>query len=638
MLQTNYDTDLFMPIIRATEEISNTEYGKENQTDVAFKVIADHIRTVAFAVGDGALPSNEGRGYVLRRLLRRAVRYAKQININRPFMYELVPVVGEIMVDFYPTVKEKQDFIEKVIKNEEERFHETLHEGLTILSDVIKKQKEKGNKQIPGEDVFKLYDTYGFPVELTEEYAEEEEMTIDHNGFESEMEKQRDRARTARQDVDSMQVQSGVLRDIHHESKFVGYDQLQVQATVVVLLKDGVTVEKATSGEEIQFILDQTPFYAESGGQIADKGTLLAHGVKVDVLDVKKAPNGQNLHRAMVVEGELNVNAAVTATVIEETRAKVIKNHSATHLMHQALKDVLGPHVNQAGSLVEPDRLRFDFSHFGQVQPEELERVEEIVNEQIWRSLDVEIDYKGINEAKSMGAMALFGEKYGDIVRVVKMGDYSLELCGGCHVPNSSVIGLFKIVSESGIGAGTRRIEAVTGEAAYSLMNHQIGILKSAAAKLKTNVHDVPARIDTLQNEIKHLHRENESLAAKLGNIEAGSLASKVKDVNGIPVLVANVQNTDMNNLRNMADDLKQKLGSGVIVLGSAVDGKVNLIAGVTKDLIEKGFHAGKLIKEVSTRCGGGGGGRPDMAQAGGKDPSKLDSALEFVEEWVKAV
>ena len=637
-VETNYDTDLFMPIIRATEEISDTEYGKENQTDVAFKVIADHIRTVAFAVGDGALPSNEGRGYVLRRLLRRAVRYAKQININRPFMYELVPVVGEIMVDFYPTVKEKQDFIEKVVKNEEERFHETLHEGLTILFDVIKKQKEKGNKQIPGEDVFKLYDTYGFPVELTEEYAEEEDMTIDYNGFESEMEKQRERARTARQDVDSMQVQSGVLRDIHHESKFVGYNQLQVQATVVVLLKDGVTVEKATSGEEIQFILDQTPFYAESGGQIADKGTLFAHGVKVDVLDVKKAPNGQSLHRAMVVEGELNVNAAVTATVIEETRAKVIKNHSATHLMHQALKDVLGPHVNQAGSLVEPDRLRFDFSHFGQVQPEELERVEEIVNEQIWRSLDVEIDYKGIDEAKSMGAMALFGEKYGDIVRVVKMGDYSLELCGGCHVPNSSVIGLFKIVSESGIGAGTRRIEAVTGEAAYSLMNHQIGILKSAAAKLKTNVHDVPTRIDTLQNEIKHLHRENESLAAKLGNIEAGSLASKVKDVNGIPVLVANVQNTDMNNLRNMADDLKQKLGSGVIVLGSAVDGKVNLIAGVTKDLIEKGFHAGKLIKEVSTRCGGGGGGRPDMAQAGGKDPSKLDSALEFVEEWVKAV
>ncbi|WP_338470346.1 alanine--tRNA ligase [Niallia sp. XMNu-256] len=637
-VNTNFDTDLFMPIIKATEKIANTEYGKNDEDDVAFKVIADHVRTVAFAVGDGALPSNEGRGYVLRRLLRRAVRYAKNININRPFMYELVPVVGEIMVDFYPTVKEKEDFIEKVIKNEEERFHETLHEGLTILFDVMKKEKEKGNSQISGEDVFKLYDTYGFPVELTEEYAEEEGMTIDHDGFEVEMEKQRERARTARQEVDSMQVQGGVLRDIHNESKFVGYDQLQVQGNVVVLLKDGELVEKATQGDEIQFILDATPFYAESGGQIADKGTLTAPGLKVDVLDVQKAPNGQSLHRALVAEGELTVNQSVTATVHEENRAKVIKNHTATHLLHQALKDVLGYHVNQAGSLVEPDRLRFDFSHFGQIQPEELERIEEIVNGQIWKSLNVEIDYKGINEAKAMGAMALFGEKYGDIVRVVKIGDYSLELCGGCHVPNSSVIGLFKIVSESGIGAGTRRIEAVTGEAAYSLMNQQIGVLKEAAAKLKSSVKDVPARIDSLQNEIRHLHRENESLAAKLGNIEAGSLISKVQEVDGVPVLAAKVQNVDMNNLRNMADDLKQKMGSGIIVLGSAVDGKVNLIAGVTKDLIDKGYHAGKLIKEVSTRCGGGGGGRPDMAQAGGKDPSKLDAALEYVQEWVKSV
>ena len=635
---TNFDTDLFMPIIRETEKIANMEYGKNKQDDEAFKVIADHTRTVAFAIGDGALPSNEGRGYVLRRLLRRAVRYAKSININRPFMYELVPTVGEIMVDFYPTVKEKEDFIKKVIKNEEERFHETLHEGLTILFDVMKKEKAKGNSQIPGEAVFKLYDTYGFPVELTEEYAQDEGLTLDYDGFEAEMGQQRERARTARQEVDSMQVQSGVLREIVQESKFVGYDTLQVQAKVVALLKDGEIAEKAVEGEEIQFILDETPFYAESGGQIADKGTLIAEGVKVDILDVQKAPNGQNLHRASVVEGEISVNASVTATVHEESRSKVIKNHTATHLLHQALKDVLGTHVNQAGSLVGPDRLRFDFSHFGQVQPEELERIEEIVNGQIWRSIDVEIDYKGINEAKAMGAMALFGEKYGDIVRVVQIGDYSLELCGGCHVPNSSVIGLFKIVSESGIGAGTRRIEAVTGEAAYSLMNSQIGVLKEVAAKLKSNVKEVPVRIDALQNEIKHLHRENESLAAKLGNIEAGSLTSKVVEVDGIPVLAAKVQNVDMNNLRNMADDLKQKLSSGIIVLGSTVDGKVNLIAAVTKDLIDKGYHAGKLIKEVSTRCGGGGGGRPDMAQAGGKDPAKLDSALEYVREWVKSV
>ena len=365
-------------------------------------------------------------------------------------------------------------------------------------------------------------------------------------------------------------------------------------------------------------------------GRLQIEVSFLADTVKVDIKDVKKAPNGQHLHRAVVTEGSLKVGTKVNAIVDEINRGKVIKNHTATHLLQKALKEVLGAHVNQAGSLVEPDRLRFDFSHFGQVQPDEIEKVEEMVNEQIWKNIEVEIDYKGINEARAMGAMALFGEKYGDIVRVVKVGDFSLELCGGCHVPNTSVIGLFKIVSESGIGAGTRRIEAVTGEAAYNLMNEQIGLLKEAAAKLKTNVKDVPTRIDALMAEIKQLHHENESLATKLGNIEAGNLVSKVKDINGVPVLVAKVQGIDMNNLRNMADELKQKLGSGIVVLGSTVDDKVNLIAGVTKDLMDKGFHAGKLM-EVATRCGGGGGGRPDMAQAGGKDPAKLEIALAYV-------
>lgn len=635
---TNFETDLFMPIIQATEEISGTKYGTSEEKDVAFKVIADHIRTVAFAIGDGALPSNEGRGYIIRRLLRRAVRYAKQIGIERPFMYELVGVVGEIMADFYPEVKEKQSFIEKVIKTEEERFHETLHEGLSILSEVIKKAKAKGSSVIPGEDVFRLYDTYGFPVELTEEYADDEGMTVDHQGFESEMEKQRERARAAREDVDSMQVQSGVLGEIKNESEFIGYDQLQANAHVIVLLKDGQLVDKASAGEEIQFMLDKTPFYAESGGQIADKGTITAKGMAAEVQDVQKAPNGQHLHRAIVTEGTVTVNMPVTAAIHAENRAKIIKNHTATHLLHQALKEVLGSHVNQAGSLVEPDRLRFDFSHFGQVQPEELEKIEALVNEQIWKNIDVDIDYKDINEAKAMGAMALFGEKYGKIVRVVKVGDFSLELCGGCHVPNTAVIGLFKIVSESGIGAGTRRIEAVTGQAAYNFLTEQIGYLKEAAAKLKTKIKDVPARIEALNAEIKQLQRENESLTAKLGNIEAGNLASKVKEVNGIPVLAAKVQGVDMNSLRNMADDLKQKLGTAIIVLGSPAGEKVNLIAGVSKDLVEKGFHAGKLIKEVASRCGGGGGGRPDMAQAGGKNPEQLDAALQYVEEWVKSV
>ena len=635
---TNFDTDLFMPIIQATEKISGEKYGQEKEKDVAFKVIADHIRTVTFAVGDGALPSNEGRGYVLRRLLRRAVRYAKQISINRPFMYELVPVVGEIMVDFYPDVKDKTEFIQKVVKTEEERFHETLHDGLAILSNVIKKEKVKGSDTISGEDVFRLYDTYGFPIELTEEYAEEEGMKVDHDGFEREMENQRERARSARQDVDSMQVQSSVLGEIKVESKFVGYDELEAHSTILTIIKDGEIVEKASEGEEIQLVLDATPFYAESGGQIADEGTLENSTTKVIVKDVQKAPNGQNLHRILVEKGSIATGDKLHARVDQENRSGVIKNHTATHLLHQALKDVLGEHVNQAGSLVTSNRLRFDFSHFGQIKPEELEQIESIVNEKIWSSIPVQIDYKSLSEAKAMGAMALFGEKYGEIVRVVQVGDYSLELCGGCHVPNTSTIGLFKIVSESGIGAGTRRIEAVTGEAAYHVINDQVKMLQEVANMLKTKPTEVPSRIEAMQQEIRQLHRENESLSAKLGNIEAGSLVDKAKEINGTTVLYSKVNAQDMNNLRTMVDDLKQKLGSAVIVLGSVNEGKVNLTAGVTKDLIEKGFHAGKLIKEVATRCGGGGGGRPDMAQAGGKNPDQLESALQFVEEWVKNV
>lgn len=637
-VKTNFDTDLFMPIIKGTEDISAEKYGKTAEQDVAFKVIADHIRTVAFAIGDGALPSNEGRGYVLRRLLRRAVRYAKQINIHRPFMFELVPVVAEIMVDYYPQVKEKTAFIQKVIKNEEERFHETLHEGLAILSEVMKKEKANGHTVIDGKDVFRLYDTYGFPVELTEEYAEEEGMSIDHDGFEKEMENQRDRARAARQDIDSMQVQDSVLGEITVDSRFVGYEQLTIDTEVAAIVSGGELADQAGQGEEVQLILTATPFYAESGGQIADKGTLTASGVRVEIKDVQKAPNGQNLHRAVVTEGELKAHSSVKASVDYFNRNKIVKNHTATHLLHQALKDVLGTHVNQAGSLVEPDRLRFDFSHFGQVTGDELEKIEAIVNEKIWNSLNVQIDLKDIEEAKAMGAMALFGEKYGKIVRVVQIGDYSLELCGGCHVANTAVIGLFKIQSESGIGAGTRRIEAVTGEGAYKMMTEQISVLKEAGAKLKSNIKDVPVKIDSLHAEIRQLQRENESLATKLGNIEAGSLIDQVKEVNGVKVLAAKVQATDMNHLRNMADELKQKLASAVVVLGSANEGKVNLIAGVTDDLIKSGYHAGKLIKEVATRCGGGGGGRPDMAQAGGKDPAKLEGALQFVEEWVKSV
>ncbi|MEC3632915.1 alanine--tRNA ligase [Bacillus velezensis] len=635
---TNFDTDLFMPIIEATERISGDTYGKDAVKDTAFKVIADHIRTVAFAVSDGALPSNEGRGYVLRRLLRRAVRYAKTIGISRPFMYELVPTVAGIMDAFYPEVKEKQEFIAKVIKTEEERFHETLNEGLAILSDVIKKEKEKGSGIISGKDVFKLYDTYGFPVELTEEYAEDEQMKVDHKGFEAEMEKQRERARNARQDVGSMQVQGGALRDITAESTFVGYNSVKAEAKVIELLHDGQLISEAQEGDTVQILLDKTPFYAESGGQIGDRGVLRSEQAVVTIKDVKKAPNGQHVHEGTVDSGTIQKGASVTAEVEDQMRSGVVKNHTATHLLHQALKDVLGTHVNQAGSLVTENRLRFDFSHFGQVTKEELERIEGIVNEKIWESIPVAIDLKPINEAKEMGAMALFGEKYGDIVRVVQVGDYSLELCGGCHVTNTAEIGLFKIVSESGIGAGTRRIEAVTGKGAYQEMNSQLSLLQHAADELKSNVKDVPKRIQSLQAELKEAQRENESLLSKLGNVEAGAILSKVKDIGGVKVLAEKVNAKDMNHLRTMVDDLKAKLGSAVIILGAVQNEKVNLSAGVTKDLIEKGLHAGKMVKQAAEVCGGGGGGRPDMAQAGGKQPEKLEEALASAEDWIKSV
>ncbi|MGA9289978.1 MAG: alanine--tRNA ligase [Anaerobacillus sp.] len=635
--RTNYDTDLFMPTIRETERMAEAKYGDSREGDTAFKVVADHIRTVTFAIGDGALPSNEGRGYVLRRLLRRAVRFAKQIGINRPFMYELVPVVGDIMVEFYPEVNEKKDFIQKVIKNEEDRFYETLNEGLSILSEIIKKEKAASNKVISGSDVFRLYDTYGFPVELTEEYAEEEGMEIDRTGFEQEMGMQRKRARDARQDVGSMQVQGGALGDISVASDFVGYEERSVDTEVVAIVKDKELTEEATEGDEIQIILQSTPFYAESGGQVADPGVILGEGVQLRVADVQKAPNGQHVHTAVVESGSIKTGAKVTAEINRTNRSAIVKNHTATHLLHQALKDVLGDHVNQAGSLVGSERLRFDFSHFGQISSDELEEIEKRVNDQIWANIPVNTMVKPIDEAKAMGAMALFGEKYGDTVRVVRVGDYSLELCGGTHVQNTAEIGLFKIVSESGIGAGTRRIEAVTSEGAYQVLNQQVSILKNTADLLKSNVKDVPSRTEALLGQIRDLQRQNDSLTSKLANVEAKQMSSDVQEVDGVKVVAKRID-TDMNNLRSIVDDLKAQLGSVIVVLGSGLDGKVQLAAGITDDLVKEGYHAGKLIKELASRCGGGGGGRPDMAQAGGKNPEKLDEALAYTTDWVKSI
>ena len=632
---TNYDTDLFIPIIQKTEEISGKKYGEDADMDMAFKVIADHIRTVAFAIGDGALPSNEGRGYVLRRLLRRAVRYAKKLGVEKPFLFELVPVVGDIMKNFYPEVNDKQDFIIRVMKLEEERFHETLHDGLAILSSVVEKQKAAGHTEIPGEDAFRLYDTYGFPVELTEEYAEEEAMAIDHKGFEAAMQAQRDRARKARQNVNSMQTQSEVLGNIKEASEFIGYSQTVSDAQVLFIIKDGELAESAHEGEEVQVILNQTPFYAESGGQIADRGTLSNDLVQAAVLDVKKAPNGQNLHSVRVETGELT-KSTVHAQVDASERRHTVKNHTATHLLHQALKDVLGTHVNQAGSYVGPDRLRFDFSHFGQVTKEELETIENIVNEKVWEGIAVQTGYHNLQEAKEMGAMALFGEKYGDVVRVVEIGGYSLELCGGVHVANTSEIGLFKIVSEGGIGAGIRRIEAVTGKGAYESLKDSEQILEQAAGLLKSSPKDMVQKVQSVQAEMKSLQRENESLLAKIANAQSAGILDSAQKVGDITVLSVKVEAKDNNQLRQMMDDLKTKIDNAVIVLGATDGEKVMLAAGVTKDLAGGDYHAGQIVKHVAELCGGKGGGRPDMAMAGAKDADKLDAALESVYSLVK--
>lgn len=634
---TNFETDLFMPIIEKTEQIAQVKYGANDKQTIAFKVIADHIRTVSFAIADGALPSNEGRGYVLRRLIRRAIRFSKDIGLDKPFLYELVDVVGEIMQDFYPQVIEQKDHIAKIIRSEEERFHETLNDGLEILTSIIKREEKAGNKVFPGEEVFKLYDTYGFPKELTAEYVEEHGFTIDEHGFETEMEKQKERARNARQRVDSMQVQDTTLSGLDLEDTFIGYDKLETKTTVTAIIHAGEEAQVAKSNDEVFLFLKETPFYAESGGQVGDKGWIYTEHASAYVEDVQKSPQGLHIHKVIVKSGEISKGDEVQAIVENAFRNAVIKNHTATHILHQALKDVLGNHVNQAGSLVTPDRLRFDFTHFSALREDELRKIEAIVNEKIWQSIDLSIDYQEFEKAKETGAMALFGEKYGDIVRVVQIGDYSVELCGGCHVRNTSEIGLFKLVSEGGIGAGTRRIEAVTSKKAFEFLNGKMKILKQVSNLVKANDdQQITERVQSLQQEVSNLEKKNESLSTKIANIEASSILEKVEDITGVPVLAEHVNVKDMNQLRNMVDDLKQKLDSAVILLATENNGKVQLAAGVSKDFVEKGIHAGKLIKEAATICGGGGGGRPDMAQAGGSDPSKIQEALTSAQAFVK--
>lgn len=634
---TNFETDLFMPIIHAVEALgTNVKYGDVPQTDVSFKVIADHIRALSFAIGDGALPSNEGRGYVLRRLLRRAVMHGKKLGINEAFLYKLVPVVGEIMVSYYPEVLQQKDFIEKVVRTEEERFHETINEGLSMLNEVIKEVKDAKGDTLDGKIIFKLYDTFGFPVELTEEVAEDEGLKVDHAGFETEMEAQRERARSARSKETSMGVQSALLTDIKVESKFVGYTELTHDSELFVIIQGDALVNEASAGTA-ELIFAETPFYAEMGGQIADRGYVknTAGEVVANVVDVKKAPNGQFLHKVEVL-APLAEGQIYQLQVDERMRTRILKNHTATHLLHRALKDVLGEHANQAGSLVAPGHLRFDFTHFGQVTSEELARMEAIVNEKIWEAIPVVTIETDIDTAKNMGAMALFGEKYGKEVRVVNIGDYSIELCGGTHVANTEDIGIFKIVSESGIGAGVRRIEAVTSKEAYQLLQEEERQLKEIATLVKSpQLKEVVTKTEQLQQQLRDLQKENEQLAGKLANQQAGDIFKDVKDINGVRYIAAQVNVKDMNQLRQLADQWKQKELSDVLVLATAQDEKVSLLAAMTKDMNGKGLKAGDLIKAIAPKVGGGGGGRPDMAQAGGKNPAGIADALAEVENWL---
>ncbi|SCT83547.1 alanyl-tRNA synthetase [Staphylococcus xylosus] len=636
-VRTNYETDLFMPIIREVEMLSGKKYLEKDAYDVAFKVISDHIRTIAFAIADGALPANEGRGYVLRRLLRRAVRFSQSLDINEPFMYQLVDIVADIMEPYYPNVKEKSDFIKRVIKSEEERFHETLEEGLAILNNLVAQAKEQSN-EISGKDAFKLYDTYGFPVELTEEIATQENLSVDMATFETEMQQQRDRARQARQNSQSMQVQSEVLKKITTESKFVGYDVMDRATTITDIIHNGELIDVAEAGETVYFILKETPFYAVSGGQVADQGKVSNENFEILVTEVTKAPNGQNLHKGEIQFGTVKTNAEVSASVNHKERSAIKKNHSATHLLHAALKEVLGEHVNQAGSLVEAERLRFDFSHFGPMTQDEIDQVERRVNEEIWNSIEVNIQEMPIEEAKKIGAMALFGEKYGDVVRVVNMAPFSIELCGGIHVNNTSEIGLFKIVSESGTGAGVRRIEALTGKSAFLYLETIQTQFNAVKTQVKVKTDDqVLDKVKQMQTEEKELVKQLEQKNKEVTSLKMGDLTNQVEEINGLKFLATEVEVPNAKAIRETMDDFKSKLQDTVIVLISNVDGKVSLVATVPKAFTDK-VKAGDIIKNMAPIVGGKGGGRPDMAQGGGTQPENITEALRFIKDYIKSL
>ncbi len=627
-----FDVDTVKSIRDAVCAKANVEYGKDHKTDVSVRVITDHIRSVTMMTADGVLPSNEGRGYVLRRLLRRAARHGKLLGIEGEFLAELSKSVIACSGEAYPELVEKQDYIFKILSIEENSFYKTIDKGMEILKADMEEMKAAGEKVMSGEKSFRLYDTYGFPVDLTKEILAEEGMEIDEDAFTAEMKAQKERARSARAKSNYMGAAETVYNElpVELETAFAGYDVYDVaNAKIVALVANEAVAETAQAGDTVAVFLDRTPFYAESGGQVGDQGVIKTETGVVKVTNCVKVVGGKIAHMGEVTEGLVQVGEMACASIDVELRMASSRNHSATHLLHKALRTVLGTHVEQAGSYVSADRLRFDFTHFAAMTADEIKEVERLVNDAIFASYDVHTDEMSIDAARNRGAMALFGEKYGEVVRVVDMGGYSIELCGGAHLKNTAQVGSFKILSENGVAAGVRRIEAVTGKEALKHYQAQEDEIKEICRLVKSTPDKLLSRLEQLLAEQKETAKELEKLKAKMAGGAADEMLSGKVEIGGVAVLAAEVKDMDGNALRTLGDQLKQKLGSGVVVLASGKDGKVNLMAMATDDVVKKGVHAGNIIKAAAAVCGGGGGGRPNMAQAGGKDASKIADALE---------
>ncbi len=642
MQETNniFEIDTIKNILDKVSEISKVSYGKDKKSDISLRIVADHTKSVVFLIGDGVLPSNEGRGYVLRRLLRRAARHGRLLGISKVFLHEIVDEVINNYGEAYPELKEKQDYIKKVITLEEERFNETIDGGIEILKSYINDMENKGESILSGDKAFKLYDTYGFPLELTEEILEEKSMKVDIDGFNKEMEMQRKRAREARSENNYMGSDDSLLNKIESKVKteFVGYEALKYRSKISVMIKDEEFVSKMEAGDEGIILTYDTPFYAEMGGQVGDKGLIESTNVKIQVVDCKKNISGKIVHFVKVLEGSVEVDEEVHLKVDEKRRMNICRNHTATHMLHEALKEVLGEHVNQSGSYVDDERLRFDFTHFAALTEDEIKTVENLVNEKIMEVSKVETEVMTIKEAKESGAVALFDDKYADAVRVVSVGEFSKELCGGTHVSNSGQIGLFKILSESGVAAGIRRIEALTGFNAIEYVENKNKILKNSAAILKCSEKEIVNKIQSNALELKEKEKEIAELKSKLVKGEEDVIINEARDFKGIKLAVAELKDMDGDSLRDLADKVRNKLQDSLVILASTNEEKVNFVAMASKTAVNKGIHCGKIIKEVASIAGGGGGGRPDMAQAGGRLPEKVNEALKKIDEILESL